>query len=231
MVLKFVPVRQKVFLRGNPNSHGEVVERQFLEVLSGKDRQPFNGKGSGRLALAKAIVEPQNPLVARVLVNRIWSHHFGTGFVDTPSDFGRQGGEASHPELLDYLASELIDNDWSMKRIHRLIVTSATYRRASSVKSLCQIPILKTVFFSDESSSWILKPCAILLSLSVGMDERQGGQSADLLQKPTPHDVLCMVRLCARTSRVSFAPSTLPIQVFIHPNAQKRQSLSKLFLQ
>ena len=180
------PVRQKVFLRGNPNSHGEIVERQFLEVLSGKDRQPFNGKGSGRLALAKAIVEPQNPLVARVLVNRIWSHHFGTGFVDTPSDFGRQGGEASHPELLDYLASELIDSDWSMKRIHRLIVTSATYRRASSVKEplpdsdpenrlLSRMNRRRMDFEAMRDST---------VFVGGGMDERQGGQSTDLLQKP-----------------------------------------------
>ena len=156
-------------------------------MLSGKDRQPFNGKGSGRLALAKAIVEPQNPLVARVLVNRIWSHHFGTGFVDTPSDFGRQGGEASHPELLDYLASELIDNDWSMKRIHRLIVTSATYRRASSVKEplpdsdpenrlLSRMNRRRMDFEAMRDST---------VFVGGGMDERQGGQSAaDLLQKP-----------------------------------------------
>lgn len=93
-----------------------------------------------RLALANWIVHPENPLTARVLVNRLWHHHFGTGIVDTPSDFGRNGGQPSHPALLDWLASELMKptarsgsapDPWSMKHLHRLIVTSATYRQSS----------------------------------------------------------------------------------------------------
>lgn len=84
-----------------------------------------------RLALAKWIADPNNPLTARVIVNRLWQGHFGTGLVDTPSDFGKNGGKPSHPELLDWLASELMTNKWSLKRIHRLIVTSATYMQSS----------------------------------------------------------------------------------------------------
>jgi hypothetical protein len=85
-----------------------------------------------RLALAKWITEPHHPLTARVMVNRLWQHHFGQGIVPTPSDFGRNGGKPSHPELLDWLATELTSHDWSLKHIHRLIVTSAAYRQASA---------------------------------------------------------------------------------------------------
>ncbi len=85
-----------------------------------------------RVALAKWITDPAHPLTARVIVNRLWQHHFGTGLVDTPSDFGRNGGKPSHPELLDWLASELVVSKWSLKHIHRLIVTSETYRQAST---------------------------------------------------------------------------------------------------
>ena len=85
-----------------------------------------------RTALAAWITDPANPLTARVVVNRLWHHHFGTGIVDTPSDFGRNGGKPSHPELLDWLAAELIEKRWSLKHVHRLIVLSATYRQASA---------------------------------------------------------------------------------------------------
>ena len=85
-----------------------------------------------RVALAKFVAGPDNPLTARVIVNRIWQHHFGTGLVETPSDFGRMGSPPSHPELLDWLARELIDNNWSLKHIHRLILTSSTFRQSSA---------------------------------------------------------------------------------------------------
>ncbi|HEX5106513.1 MAG TPA: DUF1553 domain-containing protein [Pirellulaceae bacterium] len=87
-----------------------------------------------RLALAEWIVDPANPLTARVIVNRLWQHHFGEGIVATPSDFGVNGARPSHPELLDWLAAELIDSGWSLRHIHRLIVTSATYRQSSNVE-------------------------------------------------------------------------------------------------
>ena len=84
-----------------------------------------------RLALAKWIVDPSNPLTARVIVNRLWQHHFGRGNVETPSDFGKMGARPSHPEVLDWLAAELVSNGWRLKPIHRLIVMSATYRQSS----------------------------------------------------------------------------------------------------
>ena len=120
----------KVYLRGNPATQGAVAPRRFLRVLSGPEPAKFT-KGSGRLELAQAIVSESNPLPARVIVNRLWMNHFGRGIVGTPSNFGVLGERPTHPELLDWLASELIASGWSLKHIHRLIVTSATYRLSS----------------------------------------------------------------------------------------------------
>ena len=89
-------------------------------------------KDSGRLELAQAIASRDNPLTARVYVNRLWQDHFGAGIVRTPSDFGHQGERPTHPELLDYLASTFMDCGWSIKKIQRLIVTSATYRESAN---------------------------------------------------------------------------------------------------
>jgi hypothetical protein len=84
-----------------------------------------------RTALAEWIASPENPLSSRVLANRLWQYHFGRGLCESPSDFGRLGEPPSHPELLDYLSADLLDHDWSMKRLHRKLVTSAAYRQAS----------------------------------------------------------------------------------------------------
>jgi hypothetical protein len=124
------PVEPHVLLRGNPARPGPAVPRQFLEVLSPSPRRPFT-KGSGRLELARAIASKDNPLTARVLVNRLWLHHFGQGLVRTPGDFGLRGEPPTHPELLDWLASELAASGWSIKHLQRLIVCSAVYRQAS----------------------------------------------------------------------------------------------------
>jgi hypothetical protein len=94
-------------------------------------------EGQRRLALANWIVHPQNPLTARVIVNRVWHYHFGTGLVDTPSDFGQMGGQPSHPELLDWLASRFMTPEdqgglgWRLKPLHRLILLSKTYQQSS----------------------------------------------------------------------------------------------------
>jgi hypothetical protein len=90
-----------------------------------------------RLALASWITHPQNPLTARVMVNRIWQYHFGEGLVGTPSDFGVNGAAPTHPELLDWLASEFVAHGWSVKHIHRLILNSATYRQSSDARENC----------------------------------------------------------------------------------------------
>jgi cytochrome c553 len=119
-----------VFLRGNPGRPGPAVPRRFLRLLSKSDRKPFE-HGSGRLDLARAIADARNPLTARVLVNRVWQWHFGKGLVTTPSDFGVRSDPPSHPELLDYLASEFIASGWSIKSLHRRIMLSSTYQQRS----------------------------------------------------------------------------------------------------
>jgi len=124
------PVQPVVFVRGNPANRGPQVPRQFLGLLAGPDRQPFQ-RGSGRLELAQAIASPQNPLTARVWVNRVWSHLFGQGLVSTPSDFGTRSDPPSHPQLLDHLACRLVSDGWSTKLLIRAIVESRTYQQAS----------------------------------------------------------------------------------------------------
>jgi Protein of unknown function (DUF1553)/Protein of unknown function (DUF1549)/Planctomycete cytochrome C len=133
MVLEDLPVphEPRVFLRGNPGNLGDRVPRQFLGFLAGEARQPFH-EGSGRLELARCIVDPKNTLTARVLVNRIWMHHFGSALVATPGDFGLRSQPPSHPELLDYLAASFVDNGWSLKKLHRQIMLSSAYRQASA---------------------------------------------------------------------------------------------------
>jgi hypothetical protein len=123
-------VEARVFRRGNPANQGEVAPRRFLEVLAGLDAKPFTD-GSGRLDLARAIVAPGNPLTARVIVNRLWSHHFGAGLVHTPSDFGLRAEPPTHPDLLDWLASRFMAEGWGLKWLHRMILLSASYQQAS----------------------------------------------------------------------------------------------------
>ena len=124
------PIDEKIRIGGSEENQGETAPRAFLAILSEGDPKPFT-KGSGRLELAEAIANPKNPLTARVMVNRIWQHHFGEGLVRTVSNFGRMGEKPSHPELLDYLASRFMENGWSMKQLHREIMLSATYQLSS----------------------------------------------------------------------------------------------------
>ena len=124
------PREPRVFPRGNPNRPGKPVPRRFLKVASGPDRPNFTD-GSGRLELAKAITRKDNPLTARVMVNRIWMHHFGNGLVATPADFGTRSDPPSHPELLDFLASQFSENGWSVKKMHRMILLSRAYQQRS----------------------------------------------------------------------------------------------------
>ncbi|MEM7475881.1 MAG: PSD1 and planctomycete cytochrome C domain-containing protein [Planctomycetota bacterium] len=124
------PVNAQVQIRGEPHRKGEQVQRRFLEALGGEVVAP-NSLGSGRLELANWIASPDNPLTARVFVNRVWQWHFGRGLVDTPSDFGSRGARPSHPQLLDWLASEFIRSGWSVKHLHQLIMSSRTWQLAS----------------------------------------------------------------------------------------------------
>jgi hypothetical protein len=120
-----------VFLRGSYRTLGERAPRGPPEAL-GVGGGPPAGPGSGRLDLARDLVDRANPLLARVLANRLWQHHFGEGIVRTPDDFGRMGQPPTHPELLDHLAAELARGDWSIKRMHRAVLHSSTYRQSSA---------------------------------------------------------------------------------------------------
>ncbi len=122
---------QRVFVRGNPNIPGEPSHGGFLSVLSANEQPPFS-PGRGRWELAQAIVDPQNPLTARVIVNRVWQWHFGTGLVHTPSDFGTRGTAPTHPELLDWLARRFVEEGWSLKKLHRQILLSSTWQQSSN---------------------------------------------------------------------------------------------------
>ena len=125
------PVQPVVFLRGNPGRRGDPVARRFPQVLGGSEQEAFPN-GSGRLDLARSIIAADNPLTSRVIVNRVWQHHFGTGLVRTASDFGARSDPPSHPELLDWLAATLIRDGWSLKDLHRTIMLSATYRQQAA---------------------------------------------------------------------------------------------------
>jgi hypothetical protein len=122
---------EHVFVRGNPKTPGEDAPRLRLAVCFTENQMVPPSPGSGRLELANWITSPTHPLAARVMVNRLWKHHFGTGIVSTPDDFGHMGEKPSNPALLDWLASEFVRQGWSIKRMQRLMVLSDTYRMSS----------------------------------------------------------------------------------------------------
>ncbi len=127
------PTDMPVLVRGNAATPGAKVPRRFLAALGG-DRSAFR-QGSGRLELARAIADPANPMTARVMVNRVWQHHFGRGLVGTDSNFGELGERPSHPELLDWLARRFVQSGWSLKALHREILLSSTYQQSSRFDS------------------------------------------------------------------------------------------------
>jgi mono/diheme cytochrome c family protein len=129
-VTEGTPHDARMQLRGEPDQPGESVPRGFLTLLGGAPL-PETTLGSGRLELAQWLTRADNPLTARVMVNRIWQHHFGAGLVTTPNDFGVRGQPPTHPELLDHLATQFIHHGWSIKALHRTIMCSATYRQSS----------------------------------------------------------------------------------------------------
>jgi len=127
------PRNARIQMRGEPARLGSEVPRRFLEILGG-DPLPKGEKGSGRRELADWVTGRRAaPLAARVMVNRIWQHHFGYGLVRTENDFGMRGARPTHPELLDFLAARFIEGGWSIKTLHRLIMNSATYQLSSDV--------------------------------------------------------------------------------------------------
>lgn len=129
-VAEGTPHDVRIQLRGEPDRPGDMVPRGFIKSLGGGPL-PSTSTGSGRLELAQWLTRPENPLTARVMVNRVWQFHFGRGLVKTPNDFGVRGVPPTHPELLDHLATQFLRGGWSLKSLHRLIMLSAIYQQAT----------------------------------------------------------------------------------------------------
>jgi mono/diheme cytochrome c family protein len=181
------PGNSHVFLRGNPGSPGAEAPRRFLEVLSEPNTPPFTNS-SGRLELARAIASGDNPLTARVYVNRVWLHHFGEGLVRTPGDFGVRTEAPVQRELLDYLAASFMENGWSTKKLHRLIVLSATYQQSSesSVASLKADPDNRYLSRMNRRRLDFEAMRDTLLAVSGKLDPTIGGLPVDIVAEPFP---------------------------------------------
>lgn len=202
MVLKDLetPKNSPLFIRGNPPKPGEqprVVPRRFIEVLSENGQPTPFKEGSGRLELAQSIARPSNPLTARVIVNRVWMHHFGEGLVRTPDDLGNQAGKPTHPELLDFLANWFVQDlgpqkpAWSLKSLHKAIMLSRTYQQSSNSvfkggpsdyakidpsNSLLWRSNVRRLDFESFRDS--------LISMAGIMDKSPGGQSFNVTEEP-----------------------------------------------
>jgi hypothetical protein len=131
-VTEGTPEDIKIHLRGSHITLGRTVPRQMLQIIEGSEQEPITGTQSGRLELANWLAQPQHPLVNRVMANRVWRWHFGTGIVSSVDNFGTLGEQPTHPELLDYLALELTENGGSLKQLHRQIMLSATYQMSTT---------------------------------------------------------------------------------------------------
>jgi hypothetical protein len=182
------PQNSPVFIRGQAEARGEVVPRRFLEVLASGQPQPFQ-QGSGRLELAQAIASKNNPLTARVIVNRVWMHHFGEGFVRTPDDLGTQAETPSHPELLDYLCSYFMEQGWSLKKLHKLIMLSKVYQESSyTIPAHEQIdPDNRLLWRANVRRLEFEAMRDSLLVFSGLLDRTIGGQPVNLTEEPYSH--------------------------------------------
>jgi hypothetical protein len=179
------PRNSPIFIRGEAGNRGQVVPRRFLEVVSGSSRVDFTN-GSGRLQLAHAIVDKNNPLTARVMVNRIWLHHFGEGIVTTPDDFGTQAEPPGHPELLDYLATEFMNNGWSVKKMHKQIILSSVYQQSSANNPrYAQIDPFNRLLWRANIRRLEFEPLRdSLLAIGGTLDRTQFGRPVNLAREP-----------------------------------------------
>lgn len=220
-----------VMLRGDVKRKGDLVPRRFLRALSSAEPQPFD-RGSGRIDLADAIVDGDNPLTARVIVNRVWRKLMGSGFVETPSNFGLLGETPSHPKLLDTLSVKFMREGWSLKWLQREIVLSATYRQSGATSEvamqldpanrLCwRMPARRLSIESYRDS---------VLTAAGRLDQQIGGPSME------PHETDSVRRtLYSKISRLDLNPLLARFD-FPDPNAHSAKRvatttpLQKLFL-
>jgi hypothetical protein len=179
------PKDSPVFIRGEAENRGDIVPRRFLELFAGTNQPPIKS-GSGRLELASAIVHPKNPLTPRVIVNRVWLHHFGQGIVQTPDDFGTQSEPPSHPELLDYLASRFMEEGWSLKKLHRLIMLSSVYQQSceNDLKYAERDPQNRLLWRANIRRLEFEAVRDSMLALGGQLDLTMGGRPVDLGQPP-----------------------------------------------
>ena len=181
------PVTQRVFVRGNPARQGDVVERRFFSFLGG-DAKPFPKNTSGRLELAQAITSKENPLTARVMVNRVWAHHFGTGLMRTPGDFGAKSDPPTLLPLLDYLSTQFMTNGWSVKKLHREILLSATWMQESTVRPDHQQVDPDNRLIAHQNRQRLTWEALhdSLLAAAGELDETMFGRPVQLFKEPSP---------------------------------------------
>ncbi len=193
----------RIQVRGSYTRLGDTVPRGFPRIAAG-DNQPPIGEGSGRLQLARWLASPGNPLSARVMVNRIWQHHFGEGIVRSASNFGRLGDSPTHPELLDYLADRFVKLGWSIKALHREIMLSATYQQSSigDADAVAHDPDNRLL---GRANRWRLESEAIrdnLLAVAGRLDTTLGGPSTRDFAAPRRTLYLMTIR----SDRSGFGP-------------------------
>jgi cytochrome c553 len=166
-----------VALRGDLRKKGELVPRRFIQILAGESPPPYT-EGSGRRELAQSVTAPDNPLTARVIVNRVWQWHFGKALVRTPSNFGVLGEKPTHPQLLDWLAHDFVEHGWSLKRLHRQILLSSTWQMSSRFDKE------KFTVDGDNNFLWRMNPRRLeveawrdsLLAVTGELDQKVGGK-------------------------------------------------------
>jgi len=194
-------VSSHLMIRGAHNRPGPVVQPAFLRIAESSTkpknhRKDLNSPKGRRTELARWLTRPDHPLATRVIVNRIWQHHFGVGLVDSPSNFGVMGREPTHPELLDWLATEFPRRGWSFKQLHRLIVTSATYRQVSKTPAGAEVTWEKTLRIDPHNELLSrmnrrrLEGEAIrdaMLAASDQLNRRQGGPG---VRPPLPQELV-----------------------------------------
>lgn len=179
------PVEPVIFRRGSPGNRGDQVARRFLSALSNPETPPFT-VGSGRLELANAIADRTNPLTGRIAVNRVWMHLFGRGVVDSASDFGVRTDPPTHPELLDYLTTRFIENNWSLKSLVREIVSSETWQQSSDRRPDAEKvdPENRLLARMNRMRLDLEAHRDAILAVSGKLDRTVGGTSADIAANP-----------------------------------------------
>lgn len=181
------PSGHAVFIRGNPARRGEPVQRHFLSIAS-EGEPPVYDKGGGRLQMAQDIAAANNPLTARNIVNRVWMWHFGEGIVRTVDDFGITGEKPDHPELLEFLAHWFVENGWSIKKLHELILTSETWRQQSvnpkQEKNLLADPENRLLWKFDRKRLELEQMRDAVLDVSGNLSNEMYGRAVRILEPP-----------------------------------------------